>query len=175
MTDVIALIDTIIEEHKIILGNLERLEQAVNDAGALMILEHSKDAFMPGRLSPRAGLHELENLQKRVENGLLSHFNREETALLQAFQEYGQDRLVTALKTLLNEHAEIRSELSILKSHVAELSVEKLSRTLWESKGYDLRARITQLHKTIATHAADERSLFHQVQKDLKNHRIITG
>jgi hypothetical protein len=52
---------------------------------------------------------------------------------------------------------------------VEELLTEKLSRPLWETRGYDVRARISQLHKTMASHAADEQILLRKVQKEIQN------
>jgi hypothetical protein len=171
MTNILAIIDKIIEEHKIILADFQSLEKVVNDAGALLAMEMSREAFMPGRLSPREGLQKLDQMRDKVTTGLEAHFIREETALLEALQEYGHADLIAALKNLLNAHLEIRSELDILKDQVGELLPEKLSRSLWESKGYDIRARINQLHKTMAAHAADEQLLLHKVQQVIQNQK----
>ena len=123
---------------------------------------------MPGRISPRESLQKVDEIQIKLNVGLEDHFNREETALLKAFQEYGQPELFEALKSLLNDHKMIRSDLNELKRQVGELMTGKLSRNLWESSGYELRARINRLHKTIATHASDEQLLLHEVQLDIK-------
>lgn len=167
MADLLAIIEKIIEEHKIILADFQVFENVINDAGALMSLEKGKDVFKPGQFSPREGLIKLNQIHNTVTVGIEAHFNREETALLKAFLDYGQADFVTALKKLLNEHLDIRNELKVLKGHIEELQTEKLSRMLWESKGYDLRARIGQLHKTMATHAASEQVLLHQIQEAL--------
>jgi hypothetical protein len=169
MADILAIIDRIIEEHKIILAEFQTLEGVANDAGAIMTLERTKDAFMPGRASSLDGLQNLDDMRSKVTAGLEAHFNREETALLDAFQEYGQADLVASLKNLLLQHTEIRSGLSDFKRQIAELRNEKLSRNLWETKGYDIRAGINQLHKTMASHAADEQKLLHKIQQDIRN------
>jgi hemerythrin-like domain-containing protein len=169
MADLLAIIEKIMEEHKIILADFQALENISNDAGALIILEKGKDVFKPGQLSPRDGLIKLNEMRNIVAIGIEAHFYREETALLKGLREYGQPDFVTALKTLLNEHLDIRNELNVLKSHIEELQTEKLSRMLWESRGYDLRARISQLHKTMAAHAANEQILLHKVEESLVN------
>jgi hypothetical protein len=175
MAGILTIIETIIEEHKIILADFQKMENVVNDAGALNAIEKSKDIFRPGQLSPREGLQQLKGLRDKVDTGISVHFNREETALLQAFQEYGKTDLMLALKTLLTEHGEIRSELDILEGQIDELLTEKPSRALWESKGYDLRARINQVHKTMAEHATDEQLLLSRVQNEIKKRQQDTA
>jgi hypothetical protein len=170
MSDILATIEKIIEEHKIILADFDTLEKVVNDAGAMVAMEKSKDAFMPGRPWRREDLQKLEETRNMVMVGLEAHFNREETALLGAFREYGRQDFITSLLNLLADHRVIRSELVEVKQDVSELLGEKLSRALWESKGYDIRARISKLHKTVAKHAGEEQILLHQVQQDVKKH-----
>jgi hypothetical protein len=169
LDNILELIERIIEEHKIILADFETLEKVFNDAGALILLSKSGDAFMPGRPSPTEGLKKLDESRNKVAVGLEAHFNREETVLLKAFESYGEEEHVTALKNLLKAHIEIRSELSILKGDVAELLTEKVSRNLWEAKGYEVKARINQVHKTMAGHASEEQVLLNKVRKDVKN------
>jgi iron-sulfur cluster repair protein YtfE (RIC family) len=168
MADILAIIDQIIEEHKVILAEFESLEKVSNDATAMLALARGQDHFMPGRPSPREGLKKLEEVRQKVTEGLEAHFVREETALLNAFQEYGRSDLVSALKSLLTAHIELRSELGLLKTHMAELLNETLSRNLWEASGYEIKARITQIHKTIAEHAGEEQILLRKAQKDIR-------
>lgn len=170
MSDILAIIEKVIEEHKVILADFDTLEQVVNDAGAMLAMEKSKEAFMPGRPSPREGLRKLDETRQKVTIGLEAHFNREETALLGAFQAYGRQDFTAAFLDLLNAHKVIRAELSVLKIQVTELLAEKLSRAQWETRGYEIRTRINQLHKTMANHAAEEQVLLHKAQQDVKNH-----
>jgi hypothetical protein len=88
MADILAIIDKVIAEHKILLADFQTLEKVGNDAGALITMEKSKDVFKPGVLSPRDGLLKLKEMRDKVTAGLEAHFNREETALLDAFQVF---------------------------------------------------------------------------------------
>ena len=167
MEDVVAIIDRIIEEHKVILSRTRSLEKVANDAGALQAIDQSKDTFMPGRHDNIQALKELEELRAKTEEGLIAHFDFEETKLLQAFQKYGDEKLLEALKTLLVEHKEVRQYLKDLKAEVESLTTGQLSSHLWGAKAYDMRAHITRIHKVIETHARNEQVLFQKLRGEL--------
>ena len=120
--EVLALIEKIIEEHKLITQRVQTLEQVANDAEAIVDLEKAKDAFMPGRVENKQGLKNLEELLEVIDQGIQAHFNREEAGLLTAFEEYGDKELSSSLSSLLLEHEDLRNRLSHSKKHVAELS-----------------------------------------------------
>ena len=169
MEEIAAIVERIIAEHKVILADLTSFEKVSNDATAYRAIESGKEAFMPGRLASREGLKRLDDARARVDTGLHNHFHWEETTLLDAFTRYRADSLIPTLKTLMSEHDGIRDRLGELKGLVEELSTEKLSRHLWEAKAYDMRAHMTNLQKTVQTHAASEQVLFNELLKQLKN------
>jgi hypothetical protein len=63
----------------------------------------------------------------------------------------------------MSEHENIREGLGELKGLVEELRTEELSHQLWEAKAYDMRAHMTNLQKTIETHAAKEQRLLNDL------------
>ncbi|MFH0913738.1 MAG: hemerythrin domain-containing protein [Chloroflexota bacterium] len=167
MEDIIALMDKIIEEHKVLFKEMETLETVANDAHALAGLSKSKEVFMPGRFGQKSGLQKLQELIQTIEPGLLAHFNREETALLRAFEQYGDKELSSALHSLLLEHEDLRNHMTHCKEHVAELMGERLSRHVWEAKAHDMRAHITNTRRLLETHALLEMKLFNTVRHKL--------
>jgi len=167
MESVISIIDRIIEEHKVILSEAKSLEVVTNDTFALEAIRQGREAFMPGRFDPKEGLLKLESLRAKLEQGLEKHFNMEETRLLEGIQRFAGDALLSTYETLLKEHREIRERMAELKGHVDELLTEYLSRHVWESKAYDMRAHMTNIYSRIAVHASNEEKLLHQVRKDL--------
>ena len=60
MEEALALINKIIDEHKVIIGRVQSLEQAANDASVLVGLEKARDTFVPGRLDQKQGLQKLQ-------------------------------------------------------------------------------------------------------------------
>lgn len=168
MEDVAALIDKLIEEHKVILGDFRALEQVTNDATAIMSLDKAREAFVPGRFDKGQGLKKIEAQLDLVDKGLRAHFQREETTLLAAFEKYGGRTLVSALRELLLEHESIRERLVGSKRHLDELIAGKVSRYVWEASAHDMCAHIIHSRKLIQTHTENERRLFVKLKKQFK-------
>ena len=168
MEETIALIDEIIEEHQTIIQKVQALEQAVNDAEAIVGLEEAKEVFMPGRLEQKQGLQKLQELLQTIDEGIQAHFNREETVLLTAFEKHGDKELASALNSLLLEHEDLRGRITHSKEEVAELTSGRLSRQAWEASGYGVRAHISHTRKLIQAHAENEQELLRKLQTELK-------
>ncbi len=168
MEEVLALIEKIIEEHKQIIRGFRSLEQVANDAQAIVGLEKAKEAFMPGRLDQRQGLQKLEEALEIIDKGLQSHFGREETALLSAFEKHGGKMFVSALHSLLLEHDDLRKRFAHSKKHVAELTGGELSRHLWEASAHDMRAHLSHTQRLFEAHAKGEQVLLQKLQNHLR-------
>jgi len=167
MEEALALIEKIIEEHKMIKQGAQNLEQAANDAEAIADLEKAKDAFMPGRLGQGGGLRKLQEMLETIDKGLQAHFDREETGLVAAFEKHGSKELVSALRSLLLEHEDLRNRLAHSKEHIAELITGGLSRHLWEASAHDMRAHISHTRKLLEAHAEIEQELLHKLRAQL--------
>ena len=168
MPDAAALVDQIISEHKIIIKELRATEQVANDAGALVVLEQAKEGFVPGRLDQGQGLQKLQQALEKTDQGLRAHFSREETALLAAFEQYGDSRLVTALNSLLHEHKDLTSRLDQAKEDVANLVGGKLTSQRWQATAGDMRVHLTHTRKLLEAHAEIENELLVELRKRLK-------
>ena len=167
MEEAIALIDKLVEEHKLIRQRIGNIESVANDAEALGGLDKAKDAFMPGKLEQSQGLKRLQELVKIAKEGLDAHFNREETALLSIVEKYGSKESASALRSLLLEHADLRNRFAHAERHVAELVSGGLSRNLWEASAHDMRAHISHTRQLIEAHAGIEQELFHRLRSEL--------
>ena len=168
MEEVLALIEKIIEEHERIIHGLGNLVQAADDASAILALGGAKEDFMPGRLDQKQGLQKLEEVLEAIDIGVQGHFGREETALLAAFEKHGGEMLVSALRKLLAEHAELRGRLAHAKKHVAELMGGDLSHHVWEASAHDMRAHISHTEKLFEAHAEGEQQLLHELKRRLQ-------
>jgi hypothetical protein len=165
MEEIAAIIERVIAEHKVILADLKSLEKVSNDAVALKAIDKGKEAFMPGRRASKDGLNQLEAVRAKLDAGLRKHFQWEEVTLLDAFNEYKANSLIKILKTLMSEHEDIREGLGELKGLIEELHTEQMSHQLWEAKAYDMRAHMSNLQKTIETHALNEQRLLNDLLK----------
>ncbi|MFC1903978.1 hypothetical protein ACFLXJ_01375 [Chloroflexota bacterium] len=173
MEEALAAIEKIIEQHKAIIQRVQTLEQVANDAEAMAGFEKAKDAFMPGRLEQKQGLKDMQELLDKVEKGLEAHFSYEEKGLLGVFEKHGDKELVTALRSLLLEHEDLRNRLAHSKRHVAELIGGELSRHLWEASAHDVRAHMSHTRKLLEAHASIEEELLHKLRNQLS--REIKG
>jgi len=165
--EILAIINQIIKEHKVILQHGAELEQVANDAEALMTLDKAMEVYMPGRLDQNQGFQKLQELRVRVGEGLKAHFDREETQLLAAFQNHGNERLLGTLHTLLLEHKDIKNRLDQEKKYMAALATGQTSRHLWEATAHDMRAYIAHTRRLLEAHAEIEQELLHRLRKDI--------
>jgi len=165
--EILAIINQIIKEHKVILQHAAELEQVANDAEALTTLDKAMEVYMPGRLDQNQGFQKFRDLHVRLEEGLKTHFHREETQLLAAFQNHGDDKLLDSLRTLLIEHKDIRNRLDQEKRYVADLNTGQLSRHVWEATAHDMRAHITHTRKLLEAHAEIEQELLNTLRKEI--------
>ena len=113
---------------------------------------------MPGRFEKNQSLKELEKLLEKIDRGIQAHFNREEGALLNAFEKRGDRKLASALNSLLSEHKNLTDRLTKSKQDVAELTSGDLSREVWEATGYDMRAHLGHTLRVFETHELNPNS-----------------
>ncbi len=165
--EVVAMIDRIIEEHKIFIQRVQTLEQVANDAQAMLGLEKAQEAFMPGRLEEKQSLQKMQGLLETIDQGLRAHFDREESRLLAAFEKHGDKKLVSALRSLLIEHEDIRNRFTHEGTQMAELLSGELSRHMWEASAHDMRAHISQTRKVLEAHARTEQKLLRTLRSEL--------
>jgi len=165
MEAIAVIVERVIAEHKTIMADFQSLEKISNDATALKAIEKGKELFMPGRPDSSEGLKQLETVRLKLDKGLRDHFHWEEVTLLDAFNEYKAFALVPVLKQLMSEHDTIREGLGELKGLTEELRSEKLSHQMWEPKGYEIRAYITRLLKTVEIHAKGEQVILKDLLK----------
>ena len=116
--EALALIDKIIEEHKVIVQGSRDLERLANDASALSALEKSKEEFVPGRFDQGKTLKRLRESREVIDRGLQAHFSREEEGLLAVFVRYGDKELVSSLRSVLLEHEDLRNRFTQLQKHI---------------------------------------------------------
>ncbi|MBI2868916.1 MAG: hemerythrin domain-containing protein [Chloroflexi bacterium] len=172
---VLAIINRVIEEHKVIHERMSTLQSVANDAEAMLAIEKAKESFVPGRLDQAASLVKFREISDKVDTGLRAHFNFEETSLLTAFQNYADTRLAAGLQTLLLEHKDLTDRMNDARRHLADLTGGQLSRHAWEATAHDLRAHITHTRKLIEGHNGREQVLLVELQKQIKSAGEGTG
>ena len=168
MEEALAVIEQIIEEHEVIKQRFQAAERVANDAEALAGFDKAKEAFMPGRLAQQPGLQELQASLAKIEQGLHSHFQLEETRLPDIVGKYGDEENKSDLSSLLLEHRDLNNRLAHSKKHVVELIEGGLSRHLWEASAHDMRAYFSHTRKLLEAHAEIEWELLQKLLNRLK-------
>jgi len=168
MDETSQLIDQLIAEHKVINERTGALEKAANDATLLSDLKEARDTFVPGELFQSENLKKLEQMLEAICTWLEKHFNREETVLLPAVKKDGDQKLVTALSSLLFEHTDLRDRMSHSRKRVTELLGGRLAQNLWDATANDVRTYLSHTRKLLTTHAAKENHFFKELRRYLK-------
>jgi hypothetical protein len=167
MVETLKLIDQLIAEHKVISERTDSIEKFANDASLLSDLSEARETFVPGRFDQKKSLEKLQEMLGEIDSWLDRHFNREETILLKAVEEHGEQKLVMALNSLLLEHTDLRNRMTQSKQDVAELVTGGLARHRWEASANDMRTHLTHTRKLLEAHAAMENELFADLRRAL--------
>ncbi|MBM3148702.1 MAG: hypothetical protein FJ022_04885 [Chloroflexi bacterium] len=168
MEATLTLIEQTIKEHEQIMAGIQTSEGIANDVAAILELERPVEEFVVGRLDDRK--QNLKNLHKsleKVDKALNQHFEREEKAILAVFEKRSKS-LALAFALLLEEHDDFRRRIRRSEEMASELLGSSLSREVWESKAYALRAHIRHTRKHLEAHATSETELFRALRKELE-------
>lgn len=168
MVDIPELIDQLIAEHKVLSEKTGNIENAMNDARLISILTKARDTFVPGRFDQVEKLKILEEQLNSIEVWLNKHFNREETVLLKAVENYGDMQLTDSLNKLLFEHNDLRYRVAHSKMRVAELLGNTLHRHVWDASAHDARSYLSHTRSLLETHAGMENKLFTEIRHKIR-------
>jgi hypothetical protein len=168
MEDDLSIIERVIAEHKAVRQGFHKLEKAANDAEAMAGFEEAKEAFMPGRLGQKQGLHQLEDTLNAIEDGLQRHFHFEETSLPAVVARRGDEGMKSSLRSILLEHVDLRGRLAHSKEHAAELIGADMAKHRWEASAHDMRTYISHTRKLLEAHAEIEQELLHELRRRLQ-------
>jgi iron-sulfur cluster repair protein YtfE (RIC family) len=164
MKETIALIDQVIEEHTTI---FQGLDQVVSDAEAIYGFKEAQEIFTSDRLDQKEWGNRLVELVNSIDQGLQAHFDREETALMAAFEGEGDRELASNFRSLMLEHSDLRNRLAHAKRHVSELTGGESSRSHWRATAHNLHAHIDRTRELMKAHAGAEQKLLLSLRQRL--------
>ena len=168
MEDIIATVDKTIEEHKSVLHCALDSQTIAEDVCASMWLSEAREQMTPGRLGgQRAAMERLQESLVTLQAGLEEHFQREERALLGAFERQTNKAMAGALAALLGEHQELRQRIATLRKDVAELLSEQTSLEVWQAKAWGIRAYMRHTANLLEAHASSEEELLTRAREQL--------
>jgi len=170
MTEAQAIVEQILDEHKQIHANFKSLGKVSGDieAAARLQSDKTKDYFVPKSLDDQGrGLSHWKEMLEAIDAGLKAHFNKEETALTEAFRKEGTPELADALHQLLAEHAEINKHVAKLLKDADDIASGGAKIEVWEGSGWGMKVNIERLQAQIAAHAERERELLGRMKTHL--------
>ncbi len=170
MTEALAIVEQILDEHKQIHTSFKSLGQVTGDieAAARLDTNETKEYLVPKSLDDQGkGLLHWKEILESIELGLKAHFHKEETALTAAFEREGTPELADALRQLLAEHTEINAQIAKLLKDADDIASAKEKIQVWEGKGWGMKINIERIQARIAAHAESERELLGRMKKHL--------
>jgi len=162
MSDELAIINRVIEEHRKVRQHLKLAGDSLTDREATASLQKARKDWVPGRLEILAEKQKrLQQTVSALDEGLTHHFSYEEKYLPPILGE-----LLT--QALLFEHREIKKGLDDVKNVVGGIKLEGLDREqclIEESKMHDL---INNLEQAVGEHAKREEIILEMLQRALR-------
>lgn len=161
MSDYLAEIEKIVEEHQTIRDGVKLVGDSVSDQEALNSLRSIHSDWVPGQpeLLPEKQ-NRLRQTVSFLDEGLRNHFAAEEKVLPLVLGEF----LMQALRL---EHQEILEAISRAKSVTADTKLEGLSQEELMSKDLEMKNVVNNLSHLINGHAEKEELMLEMVKRVL--------
>jgi hypothetical protein len=162
ISDYLAKINEIIEEHRAISGNVKLVGDSVSDQEALASLKSLRSDWAPGQRELMSEKQrKLKQTMSFLKEGLQRHFAKEGDALPVLLGEF-------LMRSLLLEHQEINAKLNEVMSAAADSNLEGLSEAELESLDSEVKQKISDFSRLIEEHADREEMMLEMVVRALK-------
>ena len=162
MSDNLARIKEIIEEHQTIRGHVKLVGDSITDQEALLSLQSARPDWIPGRLEI---LSEKQNKLRQtisfLSEGLKNHFAKEEKVLPPFLGKF-------LMQALSLEHNEIGKVINEARLMVVSTKLEGSSREDLMSKEAEIQQIVNSLCHLIEEHADKEDLMLEMVQRALE-------
>jgi hemerythrin len=162
MSDYLTKINELIEEHRTIGSGVKRVGDSVSDQEALASLKGVRSDWVPGRLELMAEKQrKLKQTMSFLEEGLRSHFAKEEDVLPALLGEF-------LMQSLLLEHQEIIGKIDEVRLVTADSRLKGLSEAELEFLDSEVKQKISDFSRLIEEHADKEEMMLEMVTRALK-------
>lgn len=162
MSDNLAIVNRIIEEHHKIRGHTKLVGDSVSDLEALFTLQRARPDLILS--SPEALLEKLGKLQQTIsflDEGLKNHFSFEEIYLPPLLGE-------VLMRALALEHQGIRRKINEARATVAETKPERLDQKELPSQKYRIQQAIEGILQVNEKHIQREETLLNMLKEALE-------
>jgi hypothetical protein len=162
ISDYLAKINEILEEHRTIRSGVKLVGDSVSDQEALASLKSMRSDWTPGRLELMSEKQRrFEQTMSFLEEGLRSHFAKEEYALPAVLGKF-------LMQTLLLEHREVVEKIGKVRLVATNSKLEGLTEAELESKDSEIKQKISDFSRLIEEHADKEELMLEMVVRALK-------
>jgi len=162
MSEHLAKIKEILEEHRTIRGGVKLMGDSVSDQEALASLKSMSSDWTPGRLELMLEKQrKLEQTMSFLEEGLRNHFAKEQDTLPAVLGEF-------LMRSLLLEHQKIFEKIDEVRLVATESKLEGLTEAELESKDSEIKQKISDFSRLIEEHADKEELMLEMVVRALK-------
>lgn len=162
MSDYLAVINRIIDEHRHIRSHAKLVGDSINDQEAMMSLQKVRPNWIPGQMELLAEKqNKLTQTISFLNEGLTNHFAREEKYLPPLLGDFLMDAIVM-------DHQGIKAAIEETRDTVASTELEGLSREELLSEEMKIQQKISNLLSLIEDHASREELILEMVQKVLE-------
>jgi hypothetical protein len=162
MSDDLATIGRVIDEHHRIGGHVKLVGDSVTDLEALTNLEKARTDWIPGRIEVLSEKHDrLRKAMSYLEEGLKNHFAFEEEVLPPLLGE-------KLMQQLLRQHREIGEAIDGARSMIAAARLEGLGREKLLLEELRIQQRVAAILALIEEHAAREEKMLSSIKAALE-------
>ena len=162
MSDALAAIHKIRDEHLSIRRHVKLVGDSVGDPEAMNRLQRERTEWVPGRPGRLAAKQQkLQQTLSFLDEGLRNHFALEENSL----PPLAGDLL---MKALILDHREIIKHVDGVKSMLAGIDADGLTREETLSKESQVQAAIDHIGSLIEDHATKEETLLYMLERALQ-------
>lgn len=162
MSDHLAKINEILEEHRTIRGGVKLMGDSVSDQEALASLKSMRSDWTPGRLElVLEKQRKLKQTMSFLEEGLRNHFAKEQDALPAVLGEF-------LMRSLLLEHQQIIEKIDEVRLVATDSKLEGLTEAELESRDSEIKQKISDFSRLIEEHADKEELMLEMVVRALK-------
>ena len=162
MSDYLAKINEILEEHRTIRGGVKLVGDSVSDQEALVSLKSVRSDWTPGRLElVSEKQRKLKQTMSFLEEGLRNHFSKEQDMLPALLGEF-------LMQSLLLEHQEIIEKIDEVRLVATDSKLEGLTEAELESRDSEIKQKISDFSRRLEEHADKEELMLEMVVRALK-------
>lgn len=162
MPDYLAIICEVISQHQYIRQNVKLVGDSVSDMEALFSLQKAHSGWAQSSIEALSErLRQLEQVIKRLDEGLKKHFHFEEKALPPILGEI-------LLKALVLEHRNIGKEMGNTRVILSDTKLEGLTQEELLSKKAYLQQMISKISQVVEAHTSEEELILRTIKRALE-------